>query len=117
MARAHTPILLVNDFDEFLGRLGFRCKFHHQLSTANGDVLLVEGVKGLLTFFTDLDQVCVAQDRQVMGNGGLRETDLLHDLIHRQPAAATLAHDLLAGLVGNRFGKENRTCFHRYLSI
>lgn len=117
MARAHTPILLVNDFDQFFGGFTFGRKLDHQLSTANRDVFLVQGIKSLFAFFTNVNQSCIAQDRQVMRDGGLRETDFLHDLVHRQPATATLAHDLLAGLVGNGFGKQNRAYFHRAMII
>jgi hypothetical protein len=46
----------------------------------------------------------------------LGKPNFLH-LIYRKPAAAALPHDLLAGLIGNSFGKKNRICFHRRLSI
>lgn len=113
MTRAHTPILLVNDFDQFLGGFAFRRKLDHQLPTADCDVFLVQRIKGLLAFFADIDQARIAQDRQVMRDGRLRETNLLHDLVHRQPTATTLAHDLLASLVRNGFGKQDWICFHR----
>jgi hypothetical protein len=35
----------------------------------------------------------------------LGEADLLNDLIDRKPAAAAFAHNFLAGIIGDGFGK------------
>jgi hypothetical protein len=116
-ARACHPILLVDDVDQFLGRCCFRCEFDHQLTTAKHNIFLVQGIEGLLAFFADVDQTRLAQDGKMMRDSGLGESNFFNDLIYRQPTAAALAHDFLAGLICNGFGKKNRICFHRRLSI
>jgi len=106
------PILLVNDFDEFFSRRRFRRKFDHQLAAAGNNSFLIQGIKGLLAFLPDVDQPCLAQNGEMMGDGRLRETNFFHDLVYRQPTAAALAHDLLTSLIGDSFGKKDSIYFH-----
>jgi hypothetical protein len=42
----------------------------------------------------------------------LRKADLLDNLTDREFTAAALAHDFLAGVVCDGFGKEDRVKFH-----
>jgi len=104
--------LRIDDFNNRFCCLLFRRKLQHDLSTANSDMFLVEGIKGLLAFFADVDEICVAQNSEMMRDGGLRKADLFNDLVDRQPATTALAHDLLAGVIGNGFGKDDWVEFH-----
>jgi hypothetical protein len=85
--------------EQNLGRFFFGCEFHHQLPTAVGHLVLIQRIKSLLAFLANIDEVCVAQNGEVMGNSGLGDVHLFDDLIDRKPAATALAHDLLAGVV------------------
>lgn len=53
----------------------------------------------------------------MVGDGRLAEPDLLHDLTDGKPAAAALAHNALAGFIGNGFGEQNRIEFHLHTEI
>ncbi len=97
--------LFIDDVYKLFCRNTFRCELDHELSAADSNVFLVECIEGLLTFLADVDQTSIAEDSQVVRDGGLGEPNLLNDLIDGQPATAALAHNLLAGLVGNCFGK------------
>jgi hypothetical protein len=68
-------------------------------------MILVERVESLLALLADVDKARVAQNGEVVRNGGLGEADFFHDFANRKPTATALAHDFLAGVVGNRFGK------------
>jgi hypothetical protein len=116
-AGACSPILFIDDFYEFLGRYALRGELDHDLAAADRDVFLVQGIKRLLAFLANVDQPRIPQDGKVMGNRGLGEPHLLDDLIDRERAATALAHDFLAGLIGNGFSKKDWIVFHRRLSI
>jgi hypothetical protein len=47
-----------------------------------------------------------------VGDGGLCEANLFNDLVDREPATATRAHNLLTGLISNGFGEEDGVRFH-----
>ena len=100
------PLFLACDFDELLGGLGFRRELDHQVSAAGYDTILVQRIKSLLAFLAHIDQSRLAQNGEMMRDGGLRDVRLLDDLVDRERGAATQTHDLLAGLVGDGFGKQ-----------
>jgi hypothetical protein len=50
-----------------------------------------------------------------MGDGGLRKADLLDDLIDREFTATAFAHDSLAGVVCDGFGKKDGVKFHEFI--
>lgn len=97
--------LCLDGFQQFLSGNRFGRKLDHDLTTADGNMLLVEGVEGLFAFFADMYQTGISQDGKVMGDGGLRKADLLDDFTDREFATTTLAHDFLARIVCNGFGK------------
>jgi len=106
------PQLILNgSFDGQRG-FGFRRELQHDLTTARRDIILVEGVERLLAFFADVDETRIAQNGEMVRDGWLGEPDLFHDLVDREPATATRAHDLLAGFIGDGFGEEDRVEFH-----
>ena len=107
-ASASASFLLVDDLEQVLSHGRLWRELDHDLPAAHGDVFLVQGIESLLAFLSYLDQPSIAQDGQVMGNGRLGEAHLFHDLTHRKPAATTLAHDLLAGFIGNGLGEKYR---------
>lgn len=94
------------------GGFGLGRELEHDLTTARRNMVLVEGVEGLLAFFADVDEARVAQDGEVVRDGGLGEADLFDDLADGEPAATALAHDFLAGVVGDGFGEEDGVEFH-----
>ena len=55
-----------NRLEQNLGGFFFRRKLDHQLAAAIHNLVLIEGIEGLLAFFADVDQTCVAQDGEVM---------------------------------------------------
>lgn len=112
-----SPILLVNDVYQLFSRRGFGRKLDHELTAAHDDIFLIQGIEGLLALLADVDQPRVAQDSQVMRDRGLTKLQFARQVADRDPTAAALAHDLLAGLVGYGFGKHDRVNFHRRLSI
>lgn len=106
---------IISTFENLLKRVssfGFRGEFNHQLPTAVGKAILVEGIEGLLAFFARLNQPCLAQNGKVMRNGRLGDVELFCQFAHRDLAATARAHDLLAGVVGDGFGKEDGIIFH-----
>lgn len=74
--------LLVNNVYQFFRCSRFWGELDHQLTTAHHDIFLVQRIERLLAFLADVDQTRIAQNGKVMGNGGLREADLLDDLIN-----------------------------------
>jgi len=106
------PELALDDLFQIYGGFRFGREFKHDLSATNGKVILVERVESLFAFLANVDEARVAQDGEVMRNGWLGEADLFHDLVDRQPATTTLAHNSLACVICNGFGKENRIEFH-----
>jgi hypothetical protein len=103
----------LDHFEQDLCCFFFGCEFDHQLTTAVGNLVLIQRVKSLLAFLANIDEVCITQNGEVMGNGGLGDFHLFDDLINRKPAATALAHNLLAGVVGDGFRKEDRVEFHK----
>ena len=71
----------------------------HQLAAAGHDPVLVERIEGLLAFLPDIDQTRIAQDGKMMGDGGLADIELIHNLTDRKFATATHAHDFLACVI------------------
>jgi hypothetical protein len=59
----------------------------------------------LLAFLADIHKTGIAQDGEMMGDGRLGVTDLFNDLINREFTTTTHAHDSLAGVIGDGFGK------------
>jgi len=84
----------------------------HELSAAERDILLIERVERLLSLLPNVHESRIAQDGEMMGHGGLGHIQLRNHLAHRQPPAAQHVHDLLAGVIGNGFGKEHGIEFH-----
>jgi len=79
----------------------------HQPAAASRDFCLVQRVKSLLAYLSYLHQPGLAQDRQVVRNGGLGHVELLNDRVDREPMAAAQQHDLLAGFIRQGFCKED----------
>ena len=86
-------------------RFGLRRELDHQLSATDRDTFLVERVKRLLAFFAHAHQICLAQNGEMVRDGGLGHIQFFHDLAHRERVATYQVHDLLAGLIGNGFGE------------
>ena len=82
-------------------------KFDHELAAAICNAFLIESVESLLAFFADSDEFCFAQNGKVMRNGGLRDIQFFHDLIHRKRLAAADVHDLLTGFVRDGFCEKD----------
>ena len=115
--KAESRFLAFHGFlDDFAG-LCFGRELEHDLPAANGDAFLFQSIERLLALFADIHKVRVAQNGEVMRDRRLREANLFHDLVDRLPTTTTLAHDLLASFIGDRFGKKDRISFHRRLSI
>ena len=92
----------------FLGWIvcaGFWGEDINQAAAAVGDALLVEAVVGVLAFGAGIDEVGVAEDGEVMGDGGLADAYGFDDLSDVEAVAAAQTHDLLAGGIGEGFGK------------
>lgn len=62
-------------------RFRFWCELEHDLTATNCDAILVKRVESLLAFFADVHQIGIAQDGEMVRNGGLREADLFDDFI------------------------------------
>jgi hypothetical protein len=101
------PFLTLDGLFDSKGGFGFRRELEHDLSTADRDAFLVESVEGLLAFLANVHKTRIAQDGEMMGYGGLGEADFFNDLIDGKPAATALAHDSLAGVIGDGFGKQD----------
>lgn len=101
------PLFLAYDFDELLGGLGLGRELDHQVSAAGYDAVLVQRIKSLLAILAHIDQSRLAQNSEMMRDGGLRDVRLLNDLVDRERSAAAQTHDLLAGLVGDGFGEQH----------
>jgi hypothetical protein len=104
--------IILDHFEQDLCCFFFGREFDHELTTAVGNLVLIQRIKSLLAFLANIDEVCIAQNGKVVGNGGLGDFHLFDDLINRKPAATALAHDLLAGVVGDGFRKEDGIEFH-----
>ena len=106
------PRLALNGL--FNGQRGLRFgrELEHDLTTAHGDTFLIECIECLLAFLADVDETGIAQDGEMMRDGGLSEADFFNDLIDREFATTTRAHDLLARIVGDGFGKQDGIEFH-----
>ena len=102
----------LDGFQQVFGCNRLRRKFDHELAAAIGNAFLVEGVESLLAFFANGDQICIAQNGKVMRYRGLRDIQLLDDLVDRERTATADVHDLLAGFVRDGFGEEDRVKFH-----
>ena len=87
----------------------FRCKDLRHLAAALRHAALIELVEHKPPSFFNNDKVGIAQDGQVMGNGGLRYLELFHEFTDGERVAAAKLHDPLAGFVCQGFGKED--CF------
>lgn len=73
---------MVDDLNNrFRGLLLWR-EFQHDLSAANCDILLIESIESLLAFIARIHQTRLAQNGEMMRDGGLRDVHLLDDLIH-----------------------------------
>ncbi len=105
LACARRPAVGAVHFAQSLGRLFFRREHVQDAPAARDDSFLVERVKRLLAIMADVDQAGVAQNRQMMRDGGLRHIELLYDLGHGQRTATAELHDFLPRFVRERFGK------------
>lgn len=56
----------LNGLEQIFGCEGFRSELNHELAAAKCDAFLVERIEGLLAFVAGGDQICIAQDGQVM---------------------------------------------------
>ena len=88
-----------------LGDVLVRGKADHELPAAHTEALLVERIEGLAALVLGGDEPGLAQDGQVMADGGLGDPDLRGDVADGQALAAAQAHDALAGVVGEGLGK------------
>ncbi len=104
-----------------LGCLCFRRELDHQLPTAHSHAFLVQRIESLLAFLSDHDETRLPQDGKMVRDRRLGDRlggiEVFHDLIDGPPTTTTLAHDLLASFIGERFGEKDRILFHRRLSI
>lgn len=80
----------------------------HKVTTADGDGVLVEGVEDLFAVAAHVYQLGVAEDAEVMGDGGLGDAGPGYNVANAKPLAAEQAHNVLAGLIRHCFGKGNR---------
>jgi len=100
------PQKLSCDLGSF-GRVVLRCKIELEIRAAGGKAALVQLVESLLADLADIHQPGLTQDGKMVGYRGLRDVQMLDNLIDRQPLAAADLHDLLTGIVGQCFRKEN----------
>lgn len=91
--------LSLEGVEKFFGGDAFGRELDHQLPAADGDVFLIERIESLLAILAHGDEVCLAQDGEVMRNGGLGDIQLFNDLADGERIAAADVHDLLTGFV------------------
>ncbi len=107
--------LCLEGFQQVFGCDRFRRELDHDLTATDCDVFLIKRIERLLAFFASIHQIGIAQDGEVMRNGGLRVADLCDDVADREFAATAGAHNALTGFVGDGFGKEDRVEFHKFI--
>jgi hypothetical protein len=104
----------VCDPNHLIGINMVRGKCAHQLPTANGKLLLVEGIEALPPLLPHQHEIRFFELFQVVADGWLVyfAAKLIHDLVHTEPDATKVRHDLLTGLVGKRFSEGDWISIH-----
>ncbi len=93
----------------------------HQNAAADRDLLLIQRVEALPAFLADDDQISFFQLFQMVADGRLIHfpAEFVHDIIHAEPHAAQVSHNLLARFVGKRFREQHWINIHNshYIDI
>ena len=90
-----------------------------QRAAAHGQLFLVQRIEALAALLVHQDKIGLFQLLQVVTDRRLVDSaaELLHHIIHSQPHASQVFHNLLARVVGKGFRENYRIYTHHGLII